>query len=447
MDIIYLLGLIAFSPWLLLRSLRTGRYRSDWAARLGKIAADRRESIQISGCRVMIHCVSVGELTSVGAMVREILEADQSVQVILTVTTDTGMARARALYPAESRRVVVLRYPLDFTFAVRRFLNTVRPHFVALVELEVWPNFMAECRRRSIPVEIMNGRMTARSFKRYALVKPLMGRMLSHAVHIGVQSRPIAERFMALGVAEEKITVLPTMKYDTADFSTEVPGAAAMAKALGIGPGQWLLVAGSTGPGEEDFLLEGYTALSLRWPQLRLAIAPRKPEVYSQVLEKIKARGFKVVRRSENPDGCTGRELSGEHIIVLDTMGELRKLYAAAGGIFSGRSLVPLGGSDMIEAAALGRPVCFGPHTWNFADVVQDLLAADAAVEIGDGPALIEAVDQWLKHPGAAAAMSARARAAIAAQSGSSRIYAQRVLTGCGLSMAKLGPSQIRPPG
>ncbi len=426
-DLIYILALVVSAPWLLLRSWRTGKYRRGWAGRLGRLSATERAAIAPAGRRVLLHCVSVGELASAAELINEILKLGDDIQVIVTVTTDTGMAQALKIYPPGTLRVMVLRYPLDFSSAVSRFLDVVQPSVVGLIELEVWPNFMAGCRRRRIPVEIINGRMTARSYRRYVIVKPVMRRMLRQLRHIGVQSEAIGARFQALGAEPEHMTVWPTIKYDTADFSQRITGVERMAAALGLRTAHWLFTAGSTGLGEEEILLDAYAALQRQLPHLRLCIAPRKPEIYGQVEDAIRRRGLSVVRRSARPDGGHPTELSADQVTLLDTFGELKIVYALSMGIFSGRSLVPLGGSDMIEAVAAGRPVCFGPHTWNFADAAALLLEVDGAERISDVDGLKSVIQGWITNPSAAQAMVDRGRAALIARRGSSRQYALRL--------------------
>ncbi len=411
-----------------MRSWRTGKYRRGWAGRLGKLSPAERAAISSDGRRVLIHCVSVGELASSAALIDDILQLADDIQVVVTVTTDTGMARALKVYPPGTSRVVVLRYPLDFSFSVNRFLDAVRPSVAGLIELEIWPNFMAACQRRQIPVDIINGRMTERSFRRYAVVKPIMRRMLRHVRHMGVQSADIGKRFLALGADPSRMTVLPTIKYDTADFSPQIAGTATMAAALGIRPEHWLFTAGSTGPGEEEALLDAYAALVPHFANLRLCMAPRKPEVYAQVEDAIRRRGFSPLRRTARPDGGPHADLSADQIVMLDTFGELKKAYALSAAIFSGRSLVPLGGSDMIEAVALTKPVCFGPHTWNFAEVTALLLEVGGAEQICDAAGLQAILRNWLLDTAGAKAMAERGRLALMSKRGSSLQYAQRLL-------------------
>ncbi len=341
-------------------------------------------------------------------------------------------------------RVKAIRFPLDFSFAVESVFDRVRPNAVALVELETWPNFLGIAESRRIPVGLINGRVSEKSFPRYRAVRPLMKGMLGRLTFLGVQTEAIAERFRALGAPAERVEVLPTLKYDNADFREFLPGQEMLGRAMGLDEKHWLLVAGSTGPGEEGAVLDAYMALRGEYPGLRLAIAPRKPESVGGVVAAIRARELRAILRTERPDDPEASDLKfqisnfklqnsafslqASEVFVLDTLGELKKLYALASGVFVGRSLVRLGGSDMIEAAALGKPVCFGPFTSNFAEVVDLLLAEKTAVEVGNGEDLMLTVESWLREPVAAAAMGRRAQEVIKLQRGSTERYVVKLL-------------------
>ena len=365
LDICYFLGLLLAMPVLVYKSWRTGKYRTDWPARLGRVPPDQLQWLEAAprGGRILLHCVSVGELLSTRLLVEELCRQRPEQRIIITTTTDTGTARARAMYGSGelAPQVCTLRYPLDFSWAVRRFLSAVQPSIVVLVELETWPNFIRIARDRNIPVRIINGRLTQRSFRRYRLIRPLIARMFRAIDRFGVQTPAIAERFIALGAAAERVEVLPTMKFDTADMVDQVPGADAFSKAMGLDPQVRLLVGGSTGPGEQDALIAAYLGLRREFADLRLAIAPRKPETVPQVLLSLQRAGLEAVRRSTRPDGAMAPLLRGDQVLVLDTMGELKKLYSVALGVFSGRSLIPLGGSDMNHAGPQYTAAPLGP--------------------------------------------------------------------------------------
>ncbi len=433
LDICYFFGLLLALPVLAYKSWRTGKYRTDWPARLGRVSPEQLKWLQAAppGGRMVLHCVSVGELLSTRLLVEELCRLRPDQRIIVTTTTDTGTARARTMYGGGvlAQQVCTLRYPLDFSWAVRRFFNAVQPSMVVLVELETWPNFIRIARARNIPVRIINGRLTQRSFRRYRLIRPLIAPMFHSIERFGVQTPAIAARFAALGAAPDRIEVLPTMKFDTADMVDQVPGADALCRAVGLDPQLRLLVGGSTGPGEQDALITTYLGLRGECADLRLAIAPRKPEIVPQVLLSLHRAGLEAVRRSTRPDSCMAPLLRADQVLVLDTLGELKKLYSVAMGVFSGRSLIPLGGSDMIEVAALAKPCCFGPHTYNFADVVELLLQEGGAVVVHDAGELQKQVRIWLKDSVAARAMGLRARQCIVARRGSSQRYAQELVS------------------
>ncbi len=429
LDILYSIALIFALPFLLIKSFRTGKYRSDWPARLGHVPPNLTKAPGTR--RLMIHCVSVGELLSVRLLVERLLAADPALQIIITTTTDTGTARARETYTtsAYANRVIPLRYPLDFSRAIRRFLTVVQPDAIVLIELETWPNFIAIAHQRRIPIAIINGRLTARSFKRYKLIRPIMRRMLRSITWLGIQTQTIADRFTALGALQDRITILPTLKYDVADLSTTIPGSAALATACGIRPDHQLFIGGSTGPGEEAALIQAYQTARQSHPNLRLAIAPRKPETVAGVTTAIIAAGLTPLLRTDYPDNTnTPADFFPDTVLVLNTLGELKKLYALSLGSFVGRSLIPLGGSDMIEVAAMAKPCCFGPHTHNFAEAVELLLSNNAAVMVPDAAALTTLLGHWLEHPTDAAAMGQRAQDTIQQQRGSTDLYVGKLL-------------------
>ncbi len=429
LDILYAIALLFALPFLLIKSARTGKYRSDWAARLGH--APQLAGKADGARRLMLHCVSVGELLSVRLLVDRLLAADPLLQIILTTTTDTGTKRSREIYgeAAYRDRVIPLRYPLDFSFGIRRFLDSLHPDAIVLVELETWPNFINIAKSRDIPIAIINGRLTARSFNRYKLIGSVMRAMLSSIDWLGVQTQTIADRFVALGARKDRVIILPTLKYDVADLSTAIPGSDLLAAACGIRPEHRLFVGGSTGPGEEAALLTAYNIVRNSHPQLRLAIAPRKPETVDGVVTAVISAGLTPLLRTDYPDGTiTPANLFPDSVLILDTLGELKKLYALGVAAFVGRSLVALGGSDMIEVAAMAKPCCFGPHTHNFAEAVELLLGNNAAVMVPDADALTLLLAHWLDHPLDAAAMGVRAQETIKSQRGSTEIYVGKLL-------------------
>ena len=413
LNVAYALALVGTSPMWLARMIRHGKYRRDWAQRLGRVP--RRYGLQPV---IWIHGVSVGEINAARQLVAELHGQLPDYRVLVSSTTDTGLAAAQRLFAPEHK---VFRWPWDFSFAVDAALKRLAPAMVILVEGDVWPNFVGRCRRRGIPVVVVNGRIGPhKGFPRYRRIRPLAARMFNSLAAIGVQDEAYARLFRRLGVRDDQLVVTGMMKYDTAQIGDRVAGQDELAAALGITPDQKLLVAGGTGAGEEPIVLDAFEQLR-RQPgrQARLAIVPRKPERFDEVARWITGRGFELLRRSRCSDSGAGRT-PPDAVILGDTMGELRKFYALAAGVFVGRSLVPEGGSDMIEAAALGKCVAFGPHTFNFPQA-ESMVAAGVARRVNDAAELAAAFGDWLAEPEAAAEVGRQARQFVRSRQGATR--------------------------
>ena len=386
--------MIVLSPWWLYRMIRHGRYRDGVAERFG--ASPIRYGLQPV---IWLHGVSLGEVNGLASVVRELHSQLPDYRLVISTSTDTGMAAARRLFAPTH---TVLRWPLDFSLVVRRALNRVRPELVVLMEGDVWPNFLAACNRRKIPVVVINGRMSPdKGYPGYKKLGPLAGMLFNRLTAIGVQNEAYADCFRKLGTNSEKVRVTGMMKFDTVEVADNLPGQDELASALGIGAADRLIVAGGTGPGEEKLLLDMFAKLQAggKHPSARLAIVPRKPERFNEVAKLISGSGSPLIRRGEQPDGSIAGAPK-DAIILGDTMGELRKFYALASVVFVGRSLVPMGGSDMIEAAALGKPTAFGPHTFNFPQT--DELAENGCARVASTDELADKIDQWLTDPAAA---------------------------------------------
>ncbi len=393
LDAIYLLLLLVTSPVWIYRALRHGRYRSDLKQYLGAVPV--RYGLQP---RIWIHGVSVGEVNAATTLVEELHRTLPDYQVVVSTTTDTGAAAARRRFGDDH---VVFRFPKDFSFAVNRSLKRMQPDLVVLIEGDIWPNFLAACNRRDVPVVVINGRMSPdRGYPRYRLLGGLAPWLLfNRLTRIGVQNEQYADCFEALGTREDIVRVTGMLKFDTVRLLEDgqtLPGQESLAAAVGIAGDERLIVAGGTGPGEENMLLEAFADLRSKYPFARLAIVPRKPERFDEVARLISSEGFSLVRRSQQLDGAEPPAERAD-VILGDTMGELRAFYALAEICFVGRSLVPMGGSDMIEAAALGKPVCFGPHTFNFPQAND--LAEHGCARVQDVSELARQLDRWLAEP------------------------------------------------
>lgn len=394
-DLVYTVASIAYLP------LALRRKRGGLRERLGRV--EPIPAPPSGRPRVMLHAVSVGEVNLVRSLVARLAE---EADVLLTVTTDTGIARARELYAGVAH---VRRYPLDFSRCVRRFLNEASPDAVALVELELWPQFVTECRRRGIPVSIINGRLSERSFKRYHAARVLVGPFFRRVRWVGAQDGAYAERFGAMGCAD--VEVIDTMKWDAAP-SGDAVGADQLAKDLGIDRTKPLVVAGSTAPGEHELLRDAL-------PEgVQLLCAPRRPEWWDGAASVFPG----CVRRSQ-PDA--GDPSAGR--FILDTIGELRDAYALADVVVVGRSFVDLHGSDPMEPAAMGKPVIIGPNVSDFQSVVETM-ERDGAIIRADRETIADELRRLLENEGERHAQAQRASACVEKHRGASARYAEKLL-------------------
>ncbi len=411
LDIIYAAGLIVTSPIWLYKMIRHGRYRRDIDQRFG--ATPIRYTLQPV---IWIHGVSLGEVNASRTLVEELHSQLPDYQVVISTSTDTGMSAARELFAPGH---LVFRWPLDFTWAVRRALKRMSPDLVVLIEGEVWPNFLAACNSRGIPVAVVNGRMSPdKGYPGYKRLGPLARRLFNRLTAIGVQHEVYAEMYRTLGVDPERIHVTGMMKFDTVEVADRLAGQDELAAAMGIGGDDELIVAGGTGPGEEKILLEMFGDLKRSRERAKLAIVPRKPERFDEVARLIADCGFPLIRRSQRPDGFS-EAADADAIILGDTMGELRKFYALASCVFVGRSLVPMGGSDMIEAAALAKPTAFGLHTFNFPQA--DDLAEHGCARVADAEQLKQQLDRWLGDKASAQQAGRAAQQYVQSRQGATR--------------------------
>ena len=401
-DAAYLAAVTATAPVWAWRMHRNGKLRTDWRARFGQ--GDRLPAA--AGPRLLVHAVSVGEVNAMRALVARL--SGSGLDVAVDATTDTGFARAREVYGA---RHAVVRYPFDASWMVRRFLDRVRPSAVALAELEVWPNFVEECARRGIPVTVVNGRLSARSFRRYRRVRPVLASTFGRLEAVFAQNEEYAERFVDLGTPAGRVFVTGTMKWDTAEVADEVPGADELAREMGIDRSRPLVVAGSTAPEEHAILRDAVPAGA------QLLCAPRKPEWFDAAARELPG----CARRSAGARGSpTGR-------FLLDTIGELRRAYALADVVVIGRSFGRLHGSDPMEPAALGKPIVCGPRMGDFLESFRALRDA-RAIEAVEPAGLPGALDGLLRDDDRRAAAGRRARDTVRANQGATERTAEALL-------------------
>jgi 3-deoxy-D-manno-octulosonic-acid transferase len=403
---LFLLAFLLYSPVLGWRLLFDRRYRAGLCQRMGFVPA-------MSGDRpvVWIHGVSVGEIKAATNIIARLRELRPDLQLVLSATTPNGHHVARQ----EHGELPVVFYPLDFGGFPRRALARLRPRCVLLMELEIWPNFLQAAARRGIPVAVINGRISERTFRGYRLARGLLPQLDLIAIYC-VQDRAYRQRLLDLGVDPTRVHVTGNMKYDSVVMESDGRGARALRKWLAAA-GQLVVVAGST-HGEE----EGWVTAAVRGAAqtlgaaVRLVLVPRHPERAPAVCETLNAHGCQPIRWSHV--AALAAPLPADAVVVVDVIGQLQRFYGACDVAFVGGSLVPHGGQNMLEPAAQGRATVFGPHTFNFRTDVELLLREGAAVQVADLSGLEPCFVELLGSSERRRQLGARAIGVIAANQG-----------------------------
>ena len=415
LDALYATAGVLLTPYFVFRRMK-GKRSARFSEKLGDVPqhpAGRR--------RVWIHAVSVGEAQAAGTLAAALKLALPDADLVVSTTTVTGQEVARKRFGAEN----VVYYPHDFSFAVKRFLDRVRPSVIVLMELEVWPNMTAEAEHRGIPILVANGRITERSSRRYRRFWPLAGPAFHRVSRWLAQSEEYAARLRSLGVDQTRIEVCGNIKYDA--IKTRVPDAAergAARAALRIPGDATVLLGGSTHPTEESALLSAYRNLRGRDASLRLILTPRHPERAAAVAAEIAGAGLSVIKRTDiqtrGIDECIAAlrpEQRENWVLLIDTVGELGAMYALSDLAFVGGSLIPHGGQNVMEPCGIELPIVHGPHMHNFKEAMELLRACDGSVEVSR-ETLAPALEALLKDRTAAHAMGKRAREAFLKQQG-----------------------------
>jgi 3-deoxy-D-manno-octulosonic-acid transferase len=346
-------------------------------------------------------------------LARELAARRPELPLLVSTVTDTGRGVAEGRLPAKQ----FLFFPLDFNWAVRPALDRLRPRAVLLTETEIWPNFLRACSTRDIPVILVNGRISQRSFPRYRRVRRFFGRVLQGIRLFCMQTPEDARRILDLGAPSDRVHVVGNLKFDLAGAGPAEPGAegGAVRQMLGLPLSRPVLVAGSTHRGEEEPVLEAFKAVRRSVPELTLLLAPRHPERLGEVEALLEREGLSWVRRSRLPVDVPPA------VILVDTMGELARLYAVGTVVFVGGSLVPIGGHNILEPASHARPVLFGPYMGNFADMARLFLEHQAAVQVPEAGMLADETLRLLREPSVAGRMGENGRAIVGTHRGAGR--------------------------
>lgn len=383
MQRLYTLLLYALLPVILLRllwrSYKTPAYSRGWKERFGRFPAPG-----IRGS-LWIHAVSVGEVQAAAPLIKKLLERHPEMPLVVTTTTPTGAERLRELF---GDQVYHVYFPYDIPFAINGFLSRMNPRMLVMIETEIWPNLLMICREKGIKTLLANARLSGRSARGYARLGRFTRATFSNISLVAAQAPADAERFHALGVPSGRVQVTGSIKFDIHLPASLHEKAEVLRRDWG---GRPVWVAASTHEGEDEIIVRAHKQVQMAHPQALLVLVPRHPERFDRVDGLCRRAGFRVARRSSSPGGVPGME-----VYLGDTMGELTLFIAASDVAFVGGSLVPVGGHNILEPAALGVPILFGPHMFNFALISQMMLDAGAAAMVDDEQMLSSTVAAWL---------------------------------------------------
>ncbi len=414
---VYIALLSLLSPVIALRVVRHGRYRKGISEKLLgniKLEHDGRPV-------VWFHAVSVGEVIQLQKVVEEFREqsADRFL-IVVSTSTDTGWELAQKRFPG----CQVTWFPLDFSWSVSNAIRRIRPVQVVLMELELWPNFLAECQHLSIPVSVINARMSERSHRGYMRIRFLLQSIFSRLSLVAAQSDTYANRLHSLGVPREQIRVTGSIKFDGLETSRANVKTVALRELFDLKPDDVVFMAGSTQDPEEQLALRTWLQLIRKQPNLRLILVPRHRERFDEVAGLVKAAGLPLLRRSEISIADTEPREEARPVILLDTIGELSACWGLADIAFVGGSFGNRGGQNMMEPAAYGACVLFGPNTWNFRDVVECFRDASACVQLQTPDQLVQLVHQFLTDPVGRAQHGMNAQRVVLRQQGATALTA-----------------------
>lgn len=410
--------LALFPPFWLYTRL-TGRYSKNLSQRLGLYSAELVEGI-IGSPRIWIHAASVGEVRAAMSVIEALLLMMPDCAVILSTTTEHGQAFARDKLGSTATCIYA---PIDFIVSVRKALSTFKPDVLVCLETEIWPNWLVEAYRMGIKTALVNGRISVRSIKGYLKIRPLLKETLKYVGAFSMIRQADAERIRMMGAPKERIEINGNAKYDLLLQHVDTLQRTKMARLFNLKGDEPVFVAGSTRSLEQKIVLDVYEKIIQSFPETLLIIAPRHVERTHYIKTLVKERGFSCQFRTEL--GKNG--LRTAPIVIIDTIGDLQAVYSIASIVFCGGSLVPLGGQNVLEAAAWGKPVLYGPSMEDFLDAKELLDNTGGGIQVKDGRELAEKVVYYLANPDAADRIGALAKKALISNQGAAKKHAAAI--------------------
>ena len=413
-NILFVVFFAVSAPYYFWRLWRRGHWRKGFWQRFGNYDANLQQSLTNRHV-VWVHAVSVGEMNVCVALVHALQARFPNAKILVSTTTTTGMAELQKRLPPTVGKIY---YPIDRHKFVSLAFGALHPTAIVLVEGEIWPNFLWRAQAGRLPVFLINGRLSDRSYRRYQRCGFLFRDLFRGFTGVGVQTEEFADRFVAVGCRREAVRVSGNLKFDTAHLdSRPALDAAALLARLGVPGDALILVGGSTHAGEEEILAGQFRRLRQKFPQLFLVLVPRHFERATAVAGQLARQGLKCVRRSEMTSE-TRREPGTVECLLVDTTGELMSFYQCATVAFVGKSLTAQGGQNPIEPAALGKPTIFGPNMGNFRDVVRIFLTGEGALQVRDEADLERSLAELLADPARRERLGAAAQRIVRANQG-----------------------------
>lgn len=386
-DICLALAALVAVPLYLARGLKTGRFRQGVPERFGFLSPAKVSALSRGGS-IWIHAVSVGESIAVRSLVASLRRTFPDRPIVFSTVTETGREISEKIPGIDVR----IYFPFDFGFAVARVFRAVRPSLVIIAETEIWPNFLREAQRRSVPVLLANGRISDRSFGRYLRFRSLLSGPLSGFSRFCMQTEIDRERIVLIGAPPERAVVAGNLKYDIPPVVPDADTAAEFLARFRVPGGVPVFTAASTHRGEEEIIASVYRKLLDSDRQLFLVIVPRHPERGPEVAEVLSRAGISFSRRTDP----SSRVLQPGEALLVDTVGEMMDLYSISDIVFVGGSLVPTGGHNILEPASRKLPVLFGPHMENFREIEGLILGSGGGISVSDGNELLATVERLL---------------------------------------------------
>lgn len=406
-NVLWLLAFPGVLSYLILRSAFSGKYRQNLGARLGSNLSTLSQGL---GSQVIwVHALSVGEVLSAVTLVRNLRDEFPQYEILITTTSEAGQLVAKQRLASLNCQFFYL--PLDLWWLVRRTIKTVGASIFVLVETDLWPNLFWCLAEEQIPIVLVNGRISDRSFARYRLVKTFVSEVFNRINVVGVQSEEDVQRMRMLGVDPTRIRLTGNLKFDQHLDKTVETEKEELVKELGWMPPTATWIAGSTHPGEEEAILKVYTRLKKEFSDLCLILAPRSQQRFAEVFGLVKRSGWEAIRRTQlPPEKGKGAQVD---VLVLDTIGELARFYSLADFAFVGGSLVRFGGHNPLEAVQRGLPVVFGHHMDNFREITAVIVEAGGGFQVCNVIELYEQLRTWLLTPAACKEQGRAAQAAL----------------------------------